>query len=49
MLRLTRLTVLGIPYPINHRGNRRQPVFIRESDCCHYVGLLKKRGARFGV
>ena len=42
MARLARAVVPGVPHHVVQRGNRRQPVFFRESDYRAYLRLLSE-------
>ena len=49
MARLARVVLPGYPHHITQRGNRRQPVFFKESDYSHYLELLKEWCAAEGI
>jgi putative transposase len=41
--------VAGVPHHVTQRGNRRQPVFFRESDYRLYLRLMAEWCLRGGV
>ncbi len=47
MARMARVVVPGIPYHITQRGNRRQRVFLRETDYPLYIGVLHAHCAKW--
>lgn len=47
MARLARIAVPQIPYHVTQRGNRRQPVFLREEDHHTYLALLREESERW--
>lgn len=47
MARLARIAVAGLPYHVTQRGNRRQPVFLREDDHHTYLALLREDSLRW--
>lgn len=49
MARLARVTLPDLPYHVTQRGNRRQPVFLREEDRQVYLRLLKGQADRYGL
>ena len=49
MARLARAVASGVPHHLTQRGNRRQPVFFRESDYRNYRRLLSEWCTRCGV
>ena len=42
MARLARVVLPGYPHHVTQRGNRRQPVFFKETDYHYYLELLKE-------
>jgi putative transposase len=42
MARFARVVAPGVPHHITQRGNRRQPVFFRDSDYQDYLKLMKE-------
>jgi len=49
MARLARIVVPGIPHHVTQRGNRRQPVFLRDGDYRVYLAILKEHVAQAAV
>src|ERR1700742_4087496 len=49
MARLARVVVPGLPHHLTHRGNRRQPVFLRDEDYAAYRALLAEGCRAAGV
>lgn len=49
MARLARVVVPGIPHHVTQRGNRRQPVFFRQTDYSTYLHLLQEYSQRWGL
>lgn len=49
MARLARVVLPGYPHHITQRGNRRQPVFFKESDYIYYLELLKEWCTEEGI
>jgi putative transposase len=49
MARIARAVVPGVPHHVTQRGNRRQPVFFRESDYRTYLRLLAAWCSKCGV
>jgi putative transposase len=47
MARLARIAVPELPYHVTQRGNRRQPVFLREEDYRTYLALLHQESIRW--
>ena len=47
MARLARIAVPEVPYHVTQRGNRRQPVFLREADYRTYLTLLQEEAQRW--
>lgn len=49
MVRLPRLVLPGLPYPVTQRGNRRQPTFFEEGDYALYRDLLAAAADKAGA
>jgi len=49
MARLARVARVNQPYHITHRGNRRGPVFLRDSDRAEYLADLARCTAQAGL
>jgi putative transposase len=49
MARIARVVAAGEPHHVTQRGNRRQPVFLREGDEQAYLRLLREMGAEHGL
>ena len=49
MTRIARIVVPGLPHHVTQRGNRREPIFLREDDYALYKDLLSQSCARWGV
>ncbi len=49
MPRIARVVIPGVPYHIFNRGNRKNDVFLLESDKLLILKLLDENGERFGV
>ncbi len=47
MARLARIAVPHVPYHVTQRGNRRQPVFLRDTDYHTYLTLLQEETRRW--
>jgi len=48
MARLARIAVPHLPYHVTQRGNRRQPVFLREADYGKIGGVTEGAGLSAG-
>jgi len=49
MARLARVVAPGIPHHITQRGNRRQPVFLKEDDYRSYLQLMSQWCSKWRV
>ena len=49
MVRLPRLVLPGISYPVTQRGNRRERTFFEDSDYALYRDLLAQSAERAGA
>ena len=49
MARIARVVVSGVPHHVIQRGNRRLPVFFRDTDRQAYLSYLKESGEEFGI
>ena len=49
MPRIARDIVVGVPYHITQRGNRRQEVFFTDADRLQYLSHLKDYSERYGL
>ena len=49
MLRPLRIEIAGGRYPVMARGNERRDIFRKESDCQHFLEILKELPERFGA
>jgi putative transposase len=49
MARLARVVAAGLPHHVTQRGNRRQPVFLRDEDYATYRALLAEQCRDAGV
>jgi putative transposase len=49
MPRLARIMIPGVPYHIFNRGNRKNDVFLLDSDKLLFLRLLDEYGEKFGV
>ena len=49
MCRSGRVVIAGLPHHVTHRGNRKQEVFVDDSDRQKYLGILKERAAAYNL
>ena len=49
MARIARVVVSGVPHHVIQRGNRRLPVFFRDTDRQAYLSYLKESSEEFGI
>jgi putative transposase len=49
MARFARAVVVGFPYHVTHRGNRREDIFFRDEDRRRYLELLRQYSAAYGL
>ncbi len=47
MARLERIVVPGLPHHVTHRGNRKQEVFLDDTDRTTYLRILRDRAAKY--